>query len=355
MILKSIFYVIKYIIAVPSMLSNWIAVTIFKKHLKFEFFQEIKKNESSKFALIASFPGTSTFLSLHRQIQIFARYGYNVILILNKNSKSKDWAERLSGINCSIVLRDNIGADFGAFKCIAKYLQKEYKDSISQIILANDSLYYTPDAFKGLSLILKDNSEFNCLFFNRQGIRHAGSMLLKFDFTEIEQDAFWKFWGNYYPYSIKNQVVRKGEHKLTQAFDSNYFRPLVNMQSIDKKFVKLETTELVQAVVWSKLSNKLIHQQIELSRQLVDHRRILEFCISNLQVSNSIGLWATRIFVIPFKLDLPQVGLATISDLLKLAKLHGCEEEEIREIRILLQSRPNITEGSYLKNMLRVI
>jgi len=352
MLSKVVFYAIEYLIATPKLITNWVKIRILKKDLKFELLQKIKRDGSDKFALIASYPGTGTFLSLQRQIQFLESYGYSVIVVLNGNSKSRIWAEELSNLNCSVLHRENLGADFGAFKVAVSYLQKEWEKSISQVLLTNDSLYFTPNSINGLDSILKNESELNCLFFHKQSIRHAGSMFIKFDFSKITQDDFWDFWGTYYPFELKKQIVRKGEHKLTQTFGMNYFKPLVNAESVKDLFVDLEVSELMQAEIWSKRSHPYIYQQINLARKFLDHRRILELCISNLQVSNSMGLWASRVFEIPFKLDLPQSGLSTISDLIGLAKLQGCGDEELRELRFILEKRENITESSDIRKFL---
>jgi hypothetical protein len=74
-----------------------------------------------------------------------------------------------------------------------------------------------------------------------------------------------------------------------------------------------------------------------------------------LQISNSIGLWVSRNLDLPFKLDLPQVGLTAVSDLLQIAELHGCQKDELEELQVLLDSRPNVTEGSYLTNSLKLM
>jgi hypothetical protein len=63
-----------------------------------------------------------------------------------------------------------------------------------------------------------------------------------------------------------------------------------------------------------------------------------------LQISNSIGLWISRNLDLPFKLDLPQNGLSSISDLLKIAELQGYQKDEVEELQVLLNLRPNVTE-----------
>ena len=348
MIQKILNYLLEYFFAIPKLVRNWFLVRIFGLHLKHDYIKSADSSKSNKFAIIAVFPGTSTFGSLERQIRLFITYKYNVIVVINKNSKSKKWVEELTDLDCTIIQRNNLGADFGAYKLGVSLIKQKYSDSVSEIIFANDSMFYTPNSTFKLKELLQEPSKFNCLFFHKQSIRHAGSMLLKCDNSIIKQDKFWKFWRSYYPYILKKQVVRKGEHKLSQMIGQAYFLPMIDYHVLYNSVIKFEPSETLQALIWSKRSNVYLHDQIVASIQHLDYSRILALCLSNLQVSNSLGLWISNNLELPFKLDLPQYALCSILDLLKIAKLQGCNDQEIEELRKLLEARPNITEGSLI-------
>jgi hypothetical protein len=123
---------------------------------------------------------------------------------------------------------------------------------------------------------------------------------------------------------------------------------------VDLIYKDMNTAEIIQAQVWSKRSSTTLYEHISLAVNALDYRRILHFSISNLQISNSIGLWVSRNLDLPFKLDLPQVGLSSVSDLLKIAELQGCQKDELEELQVLLNLRPNVTEGSYFTNSLKL-
>lgn len=353
MILKIIFYNIAQVMAIPKRVLNWINVRIKKKHLKYEVVKKHSLLENGKFVIIAVYAGTGTFLSLKRQIELFEKFEYNILVILNENNLSRNWAKELINLNCSILHRKNIGADFGAYKLGAKYLHDKYRELVSEIVLANDSIYYTPASLNGLKSFLEDGSQLNCLFYHKQSYRHAGSMLIKFDFSFLDQKIFWQFWRKYYPYATKLQVVRKGEHMLSKLIGQEYFKPVVNLNEVDLVFKEMTVSEIIQAQVFAKRSSKTLYEQVNLAVNFLDYRRILHLSVSNLQVSNSIGLWVSRNLDLPFKLDFPQVGLSTIQDLLKIAELQGCRKDELEELQMLLNLRPNVTEGSYFTNYLK--
>ena len=355
MVLKIIFYSVAHVMASPRIFLNWIDVRIKKKHLKYEVVKTHPPFGIGRFVIIAVYAGTGTYSSLKRQIELFRKFEYNILVILNENNLSRNWAHELINLNCSILHRKNIGADFGAYKIGAKYLHDTYRELISEIVLANDSIYYTPASFKGLKSFLEAGSQLNCMFYHKQSVRHAGSMLIRFDFSSLDQNIFWQFWKKYYPYYTKLQIVRKGEHILSKSVGHEYFKPIVNLNEVDLVFKDMNDAEIFQVQVWAKQSSKIIDQVIYLAATKLDYRRILHFSISNLQISNSIGLWVSRNLDLPFKLDLPQNGLCSISDLLKIAEVQGCQKDELEELQALLDFRPNVTEGSYFINSLKLI
>jgi hypothetical protein len=352
---KVFFYSIAHVMAIPTLVLNWINVRIKKKHLKYEVVKKHPLLENGKFVIIAVYAGTGTYSSLKRQIELFEKFEYNILVILNENNLSRNWAQKLINSNCSILHRKNIGADFGAYKLGAKYLHDTHRELITEIVLANDSIYYTPASTNALKSFLQAGSPLNCLFYHKQSVRHAGSMLIKFDFSSMDQNVFWQFWKKYYPYATKLQVVRKGEHILSKSVGHEYLKPVINLNEVDLVYKDMNIAEIIQAQVWAKRSSTILYEHIRLAVDALDYRRILHFSISNLQISNSIGLWVSRNLDLPFKLDLPQVGLAAVSDLLQIAELHGCQKDELQELQVLLDSRPSVTEGSYFTNSLKLI
>ena len=279
MVWKIIFYSIAHVRAAPRIFSNWIDVRIKKKHLKYEVVKTHPPFGSGRFVIIAVYAGTGTYSSLKRQIELFEKFEYNILVILNENNLSRNWAHELINLNCSILHRKNIGADFGAYKIGAKYLHDTYRELISEIVLANDSIYYTPASFKGLKNFLKAGSQFNCLFYHKQAVRHAGSMLIKFDFSSLDQNIFWQFWKKYYPYYTKLQIVRKGEHILSKSVGHEYFKPIVNLNEVDLVFKDMNNAEISQAQVWAKRSSTTLYEQISLAVNALDYRRILHLSI----------------------------------------------------------------------------
>ena len=353
MITKTLFYLGVYLFSISKRLINWCEVRILRHHLKYEILQTSNLVNSGKFVIIAVYAGTGTLNSLRTQVQLFADNKYNILVVLNANLKSANWVRELAESKCTIMLRPNLGADFGAYKAAVNYLKNENQTQISELVIANDSIFYTPESSIGLKSFFEDNNSINCLFFHKQSVRHAASVLIKFDTSVLKNKSFWDFWQGYYPYCVKNQIVRKGEHALTKIVGVDYFKPLVNLDSLNQFTERLESSEIGQAEIWSKRSNSFFFELIQSAIKKRDHRRIIEISISNLQVSNSLGLWSSRNLKVPVKLDLPQNGLCTISDLLRIVTLQGCNKEELAELQKVLEGRKTVTEGNYFDNILK--
>ena len=60
-ILKVIFYIVGYVMAIPSIVCNWINVRVKKKHLKYEVVKKHSVLENGKFVVIAVYAGTGTY------------------------------------------------------------------------------------------------------------------------------------------------------------------------------------------------------------------------------------------------------------------------------------------------------
>ena len=259
MILKALVYIIKYTISTPGLIANWLTFRFTKKHLKYQKLQLNKYLDSGKFAIIAVYPGTSTLKSLRRQIQMFEKNKFNVYVVLNENSKSLVWAKTLIDLNCTVLHRSNLGADFAAYKVAMCYIQNQYQESIKELVITNDSIFLGPNSAVAMEKLLQTQSQFNCLFYHKQSVRHASSMFIKFDHSILVQDNFWYFWKKYYPYILKNQVVRKGEHRLTEVVGHEYFKPFVNLDILNKHNAEMESSEVMQALVWAQRSNIYIY------------------------------------------------------------------------------------------------
>jgi hypothetical protein len=137
------------------------------------------------------------------------------------------YLETLATHGFSIVSRQNLGSDFGAYKLGFKLLfeLKNY-NQITDIVITNDSMVTTPESAKVLKFVGDRSAGCNCLFYHYQGVPHAGSMLIRFDQNIILHKTFINFWKTYYPYVTKRKIIKKGEHILSKICGEYLFQTL---------------------------------------------------------------------------------------------------------------------------------
>jgi len=312
-------------------------------------------NEIGNLAVFAVYPGTTPLQSVERMIDVLKSHSYQILIVINRNRLSDLWNDSLSKKNCLILSRNNIGSDFGAYKAGIYYLRKKgiYK-KIKHLVLVNDSIYLTDKSKQIISQIVSPESPINTLLLHRQSIAHASATILKLDNTILNKKQFISFWKKYYPYSLKNQMIRKGEHALTEACGLDYFKPWVNYDQLEleQRLPQMLATESSQMLNWARRSLGSHHENFE---NFVTHaplNKVIDFCIFSFQVSNALGLYLARNFEVPIKLDLVKLGLIVKSDYMDLLREKSINPDEIKEVQEIIERKGSYTTNSYLSRLL---
>jgi hypothetical protein len=343
LIFKVAFSTFRLIISLPKKLREWMLIRILKKHTKFETW---KLGEvTSRLAILAVYPGTTPRETLRRVLETLVNQDFSVLVIMNENNKNAAYLEILRQHECTVLIRPNIGRDFGAYQVAFNRIYKEYSDILfEKILLLNDTLYVTPRTQEFYENFISQD-EFNCIYLNKQGIPHASSHSIILSTEAVYSDSMKMFWRNYYPSSDRLHTVFKGEFGVTHTLGLKYFRPFVNIEAFQKinNEVILTKPEILQIKTWNESSN---HLGKTLIRQTLADKEYIEtftYCIENFQISNSLGLIVNRIFNIPLKLDLCKQGLITSDTFLSLLKDEGLTEEEMVELQDILN---NVNSGT---------
>lgn len=337
----------------PKRLSNWVSIKILRNESKYTIHGNVL--DSKKVAIYAIYPETTTWESFCRAAITLKGLDYQVICVVNSNASSLEWVEKIHIAGFTAIHRKNIGADFGAYKLgIKVLLKKNIYQRLSDLVLINDSIYFTPKSVASLGEIADSKNGYNCLYLHKQSVAHAGSMLIRLDQTILKSPSFLRFWRKYYSYSNKKKVIRRGEHKLSRLCGLDYFRPYVNAEKVTRlQEVKLETVDVLQVLTWTQRSALPASLYIEKSLDLNDHSRVVEYVICNLQVSNSLGLYAARELHAPIKMDLVSSGLINPSDFKKILLQDGCSALEISKAESIFNQRGSYFETGILDRIAR--
>jgi rhamnosyltransferase len=114
--------------------------------------------------------------------------GFDIIFV--STCRSLNW--QVISLYCyKIILRDNIGLDFGSYKCGIQAI--EQPDQYQKLLIANDSVY---GPFRPLTNIFQQmqNSPFWGLTMSYEYAQHLQSYFLVLDKSVWHSKAFKKFW-----------------------------------------------------------------------------------------------------------------------------------------------------------------
>jgi hypothetical protein len=263
---------------------------------------------------------------------------FSVLVLVNENDQKDQYLEILDHFDCTVLIRPNIGRDFGAYQLGFDRVYKEYSEVIfEKIVVLNDTLYTTTRTQEFYEYFLVQN-EFNCLYLNKQGIAHASSHSIILRKSEIYSNLMREFWKGYYPSSDRMHSIFNGEFGLTHALGVGFFNPYICPATFEKIKYRLELTdlEILQIKIWSDSSSHPGKSLIKESLASNQYNVALEYCLENFQISNSIGVVLNRLLNIPIKMDLCKLGLITRESFLRLFDGEELSEVELSEINVIL-------------------
>ena len=355
-ILRILLYLVEQLSNIPKQVKNWILVRVFHKDRKYKIIKSLPKSNQDQLAIFAIYPGTTPLDSVLRIVESLQKQRYSVLAVINKNRDSAPFISALEEEQCGIMVRENIGADFGAYLTGIRYLKKiGLYSNLKFLVLVNDSIFVTPKSQQSISKISDPTSEFNCIYVHHQGISHAGSMFLKFDHKILSSNEFIQFWNRYFPYSSKRRIILRGEHALSKAVGIHQFNPIVNLDSINSiKSYSLLNSELIQLLIWSRKSSNLTYFYLSKSIDVSNWKEVYSYTLSNLQVSNALGLNMSRVLNVPLKMDLMKLGLVSANDYLVFARENGCTSDEVLELQNILNSKGGFLTDSLVKRTLKI-
>ena len=156
-------------------------------------------------------------------IKILKKSLFEIVYVHNGHLEKK-LVDKLQKIGCFVIIRENIGQDFGAWKDIISLLQ-EYKilNKLKWLLLCNDSNFClggkNSDSFItkfNESMDNKDLYDFICLNSNFEGSLHYQSYFICLSKNILKMQKFRKFWEEYIPIDNRYHAIRNGEKKFSK-------------------------------------------------------------------------------------------------------------------------------------------
>ncbi len=160
---------------------------------------------------------------LHQVTQL-AESGLSVVFVTNSGRLLPAAMERLKPVCAGIMIRQNVGYDFGAWREGIERLALP-RDNTAMVVIANDSVYGPLRSLDGLfaHVDFTQADVWGCTE-SWQHRYHLQSYLIAFGPAVVRSEAWRLFWAGVRPTWSKNWLIRLYEVGLTQTLLSAGFR-----------------------------------------------------------------------------------------------------------------------------------
>lgn len=314
-----------------------------------EHLQETYSSQD-KVAIIALWPRAAILPSVLRLISILSNENVHPVCIVNKSKHLASWLPKLQETNATIIIRPNVGRDFGAYRAGYHYLKKRrILEQVTNLVFVNDSIYFLDNSKEAIRSTISSTADVSTLFINYQFHLHAQSFFLSFSRSAFNSKKFAKFWDSYYPSAERKHAIEKGEVKLSRIlqksgylFDGYYSASRIGQTIQQHPLIISEAAVALKALD----DPQTLRRREYLPEYFVPYLSAREAESEN--TSHHFGLFLTRVLGAPIKLDILKTGLATTFDLKTALESH-LSPDEVHSLLIYMQSQGTWASNRGLK------
>lgn len=322
----------------PSRLENWVKVRILRRHRKLIC---VKKSEgkSTNLAIIALWPRMGILDSVIHQIEILLKLDQNVVCVINKSKFSEAWIKTLEQFPITILTRENIGRDFGAYQAGFNYVSSEYGlSNIDSLTFTNDTIFFAKDSLEVIRGTLNLDGDVKCIYLNLEVHLHAQSFFLTFSKKVVNSKSLSKFWKEYYPSNERVHAINNGEVKLTRYLNMANFKfvSYVNSERLEDIFSDYKPFTLSELGACYGIAGdpSEIRERTYLNEEY--HKLQAERIIVSRNASHLLGLYLFRVRSVPLKLDLMLRGFHSSSDIYEVLKSKNFSDAALSDYESML-------------------
>jgi len=352
-IAKFLISIIFFVVNLKSILLTLLKVRILKAHLSYRIFGSESFAEKRQILILALFPRKALLPSITRFVDFMISTGFHPIIVLNHSRDSDLFRLSLQyfGDDVTILMRNNIGRDFGAYQSAMNYLNKKVNlTELEKIAFFNDSIFYGKD-FGWFTKLNEMDSNVGALYSNFELKPHFQSMAFICDHNIINSKFFKSFWSKYYPTENRTSVIKKGELKFSHlCLESGFtFSDLATtllsqeikpLNEIEKQAVLMSGLDLrpqkILLMSIMTIPEFPINQEIDISEKIIS--QLINLVVTSKNVSHALGFYFTRNYHFPLKLDLVKFGTAGTLDILNFLQSANIEEVESQELLFMIRS-----------------
>jgi len=189
------------------------------------------EKKSNRYVILALYEKVALPAFTMNLIDAIDRSPLNLVVVSNSAPDPLLRAQLLEKCNLLIV-RSNLGRDFGAYRDGVRILLRRIKN-IERLILLNDSLFYFDRGLDQFIARLNGEAEFIGVTEVFQFHYHVQSYALSFGERILRNKQFLRFWRRYRPISSRRWSIHKGEVALTRMLTKVGFRPHILYQAAE--------------------------------------------------------------------------------------------------------------------------
>jgi glycosyltransferase involved in cell wall biosynthesis len=327
---KVIYFIVR---EAPMKVTDFRDIKILKKHMKENIIKEsFSLPGSNKIALVALFPRGPLLKSVERLISNLLDREYEVVVVINQ-SNLRDWIPKLSNYPISILKRQNVGRDFGAYQAGIGFLKnKGLFTNIETLLMCNDSVFYGENFGDFLAKYEKESASWTAAFINFEKHTHAQSFFQSFTGEVVRNQVFQNFWLNYYPSNSRVHAIDKGEVMLSQTLlRLGYFpKSIVNAKNLADYYQSEQVSFEDFYSILSEGYYNILNYPPQIQNDYFWHALQRAFMEQN--CSHLAGLLAFKALGAPLKLDLFATGRVTLESIQTAISQDGIQEEEVAEL-----------------------
>lgn len=270
------------------------------------------------------------------------RLKVNVVIV--SNTVLTETVEELLRSRCRcLVVRDNIGRDFGAYKDGIRIV-RGMDGHLKRLVLLNDSVIYLPDGLDEMFRKFMADEDYIGLTEVHDRHHHVQSFLMSFGASVLRDPRFLNYWRRYIPIGTRRWSIHMGEVGLTKAMMDAGYRPKL-VASLGRLKVALERADVV-----SNIPALLPDRFVSTARQSTN---LVSYVLSVFAEKNQIHVGAfllTRYAISPlFKRDIVARGVYSEE---RLESISGILGVDLPELLRRQEIHPRRRHTSWINRML---
>jgi len=211
---------------------------------------------SGNYAIVVKYARFGLDDGVAELVAALSRQGVNVILVCNGSPRPDD-LDRLRAAAHRVLVRRNIGRDFGAYRAATLLLEREGLTP-DRLLYFNDSVIYLdgPELDQLITALLVSPAGMLGAFENHETRHHLGSFTFCHSADVVADPAVRRFWRQYRAYSLRPHAILRGEIRLTTLVKSrgHQLDVVYSAQRLASALQQLPVTEL--AGLWRYLPSR---------------------------------------------------------------------------------------------------